>query len=175
MSTIKETKLSIDDLLSLFSSIIEKITKYNISQLESIDYSSFILNDNNPLFKISMEEYLNHITISFSLEKETLILSMMLLDRFMSMNPQFHFTERTMHKTIFLCIMETIKFTDDNGFTNLAFAKVGQYTPEELLSMEIVFMDKIQYDMFIKEEDYVQYNERLRKILISWRVMVNQM
>lgn len=71
--------------------------------------------------------------------------------------------------------METIKFTDDNGYTNLSFAEVGQFTPEELLEMEICFMDKIEYNMFIKEEEYIQYQERLCKMLIYWRLMIKQM
>ena len=176
MSVIKDTdiSLSFDDILSLFSLIIEQITKYNIDQPESTIYSSFTLKEDHPLFELSMEDYLNRITTSLSLDKETLILSMMLLDRFMLMNPLYHFTEKTMHKTIFLCIMETIKFTDDNGYTNLSFAEVGQFTPEELLEMEVCFMDKIEYNMFIKEEDYIQYQERLSKMLISWRLMIKQ-
>ena len=159
MSLIKEPdiSLSIDDILSLFSLVIEQITRYNIDQTEAAIYSSFILNTAHPLFELSMEDYLSRITTSFSLDKEILILSMMLLDRFMLMNPLYQFTERTMHKTIFLCMMETIKFTDDNGYTNLSFAEVGQFTPEELLEMEICFMDKIEYNMFIKEEEYIQY------------------
>ena len=80
MSVIKDTdiSLSFDDILSLFSLIIEQITKYNIDQPESSIYSSFTLKEDHPLFELSMEDYLNRITTSFSLDKETLILSMML-------------------------------------------------------------------------------------------------
>lgn len=80
MSLIKEPdiSLSIDDILSLFSLIIEQITRYNIDQTESSIYSSFTLKTDHPLFELSMEDYLSRITTSFSLDKETLILSMML-------------------------------------------------------------------------------------------------
>ena len=158
MSVIKDTdiSLSFDDILSLFSLIIEQITKYNIDQPESSIYSSFTLKEDHPLFELSMEDYLNRITTSFSLDKETLILSMMLLDRFMLMNPLYHFTEKTMHKTIFLCIMETIKFTDDNGYTNLSFAEVGQFTPEELLEMEVLSLKRDEHGCWYALTDHPQ-------------------
>jgi hypothetical protein len=58
--------------------------------------------------------------------------------------------------------METNKFYDDNSFSNKDFSAIGGIPSDELLMLEIVFMQMIEYQMHISEERYMSYSDKLK-------------
>lgn len=67
----------------------------------------------------------------------------------------------------FLCLMEAQKFYDDESFTNKDYAKVCGVSPNELLLLETEFMDLIEFNLFIQDNDFIVVREKFEKL---WRV-----
>ena len=53
--------------------------------------------------------------------------------------------------------METQKFYEDENFKNKDYALVCGVSVDELLLMEVSFMELINFNLFIKDEDYQNY------------------
>ncbi len=58
--------------------------------------------------------------------------------------------------------MEVQKFYNDANFTNKNFAKLCGMSTEELLELELKFLDFIDYNMNILDDDYFKYKKKLK-------------
>ena len=65
---------------------------------------------------------------------------------------------------MFLCIMSTNKFYDDNSYSNKDFSIIGGIPTGELLELEIEFMDMLQYNLFIDEAKFANYVDKMNKL-----------
>ena len=88
----------------------------------------------------------------------------MILDKILS--NKFILTENNAHKMIFMCFMETQKFYEDESYKNKDYANVCSVNVDELLLMEVSFMEIINYNMFIKDEDFQNYYKNFIQL---WR------
>lgn len=73
-------------------------------------------------------------------------------------------------RVIFLCLMETQKFFDDESFTNKAYAKIGNIDVYELLNLEIELLKSVQFDLSISYDDYIIYTNKLTQF---WDMNMN--
>lgn len=112
--------------------------------------------------KMEIEEFIERIVNYLKIDNSLLVLSMMILDKILSNN--FILTEKNVHKIIFMCFMETQKFFEDENYNNSDYAKVCGVSINELLLMEVSFMELINFNMFIKEEDYIKYNKTFEQL-----------
>ena len=90
-----------------------------------------------------------------------MILAMMNLDKILAKN--FVITEKNVHKTFFICMMEVHKFLNDVTFRNNDYAKLCGISTKELLQLELEFMDFVDYNMNITEENYFAYEKKMKK------------
>ena len=90
-----------------------------------------------------------------------MILAMMNLDKILAKN--FVLTEKNVHKTFFICMMEVHKFFNDVTFRNNDYAKLCGISTKELLQLELEFMDFVDYNMNITEENYFAYEKKMKK------------
>ena len=93
-------------------------------------------------------------------DEHLLILSMMIFEKILAKD--FVLTEKNIHKVFFLCMMEVQKFYNDANFTNKNFAKLCGMSTEELLELELKFLDFIDYNMNILDDDYFKYKKKLK-------------
>ena len=151
-----------------------KFDHYNHSQNQDNNKSSLststLSSDNNstgPDFCCEIDKYdfedfilLCYKKLEFS--SDLLILSMMILDKILSKN--FILTPINIHKIFFLCMMETQKYYNDENFKNIDYAKICGITTDELLELELEFMNYIDFNIFIKDEDYRNYKKKMKKL-----------
>lgn len=64
----------------------------------------------------------------------------------------------------FLCLMESQKFHDDENYSHKDYAKVSGVSPKELLKLELEFMELVNFNMFIKDDEYEAYSQRFEKL-----------
>ena len=114
------------------------------------------------LDKYDFEDYIIHCYRNLSFSSDLLILSMMILDKLLSKN--FILTPVNIHKIFFLCMMETQKYYSDENYKNKDYAKIGGMTADELLELELEFMNYMDFNIFIKDEDYKKYKKNLKKL-----------
>lgn len=153
----------IKNILSITSSINSKnqnsVFEINQKQFSETDSESSDNDSENDeiISKMEIDEFIERIINYLKIDKTLLVLSMMMLDKILANN--FILTERNVHKVIFICFMETQKFFEDENYKNSDYAKVCGISVNELLLMEVSFMELINYNMFVKEEEYIEYNK----------------
>ena len=151
----------------------------NNKSSHSISYSDSSSNSDVccELDKYDIEDYiiLSYKKLGFS--TNLLILTMMNLDKLLANN--FILTSENVHKVFFLCMMETQKYYDDEFFKNKDYSKVSGISTKELLELELEFLNNINFNIFIKDDDYIQYKQKLqalcqKQIIISNNYIQNE-
>ncbi len=126
----------------------------NVNQLSETDSES---DDSEEDFigKMKFETFIEKIVYILDFDDNLLILSLMVLDKFLT--SKIILSESNVHKVFFTCLMETHKFFDDNTFTNKDYAKMCGVSVDDLLKMEIYFLESINFNLFIKDDDFIKY------------------
>ena len=114
------------------------------------------------LDKYDIEDYIIQAYKKLGFTSNLLILSMMNLDKLLGSH--FILTEENVHKVFFICMMETQKYYDDEYFKNKDYSKVSGISTKELLELELEFMKYIDFNIFIKDEDYFKYKSQLQEL-----------
>ena len=146
----------INNILTYTSNKIKTPTIFdlNANQLLETDSES---DDSEEDFigKMKFETFIEKIVYILDFDDNLLILSLMVLDKFLT--SKIILSESNVHKVFFTCLMETHKFFDDNTFTNKDYAKMCGVSVDELLKMEIYFLESINFNLFIKDDDFIKY------------------
>ena len=175
----KDAQMEIRDSIDTCIGIIKNILKFTskltpIKSIFDINQKQFSDTDSESsdnesenmeiISKMEIDKFIERIVNYLHIDNTLLVLSMMILDKVLS--NKFILTENNVHKMIFMCFMETQKFYEDESYTNKDYANVCGVNVDELLLMEVSFMEIINFNMFIKNEDFQNYY----KIFIQlWR------
>ena len=122
--------------------------------------------------KFDIEDFTVLCYKALGLNENLLIVAMMFLDKILENN--FVISDENIHKTFFLCMMEAQKFYDDENFSNKDYAKFCGIPSEELLELELEFMDYIQYDLNISDDKFFGYKKRLQKVFQTNIIIPNK-
>ena len=167
ISLKKNFQFNIQNSLTTMFKIINNILTYtsnksktptifdlNVNQLLETDSES---DDSEEDFigKMKFETFIEKIVYILDFDDNLLILSLMVLDKFLT--SKIILSESNVHKVFFTCLMETHKFFDDNTFTNKDYAKMCGVSVDDLLKMEIYFLESINFNLFIKDDDFIKY------------------
>ena len=109
---------------------------------------------------LSIENFVILCYKSLEFDEHMLILSMMYFDKILA--KKFILTEKNIHKTFFICMMEVHKFYNDITFSNKDYSKLCGISTEELLELELEFMNYVDFNMNITDNKYLDYKERLK-------------
>ena len=152
----------INNILTYTSNKIKTPTIFdlNANQLLETDSES---DDSEEDFigKMKFETFIEKIVYILDFDDNLLILSLMVLDKFLT--SKIILSESNVHKVFFICLMETHKFFDDNTFTNKDYAKMCGVSVDELLNMEIYFLECINFNLFIKDDEFKKYKDNFEK------------
>ena len=109
---------------------------------------------------LSIENFVILCYKSLGLDDHMLILSMMYFDKILA--KKFILTENNIHKVFFICMMEVHKFYSDVVFPNKDYAKLCGISTEELLELELEFLNYLDFNMNISEDDFFAYKKKLK-------------
>ena len=176
---IKETILFIiNKILDYTSSLQQKTpsifdTNY-LEQEKDNDSASTNTSSNDESFsdispKSNMEKYTLTDYFYFWVEKlefgeDLLILTMMNIDKILS--KQFILNSDNVKNLLFTCMVVTQKYYEDVIFNDKDYSKIGGYKTEELINMEVEFLELLDFSLHIKEEEFIKYKS---KMITLWR------
>jgi hypothetical protein len=145
---------------------------------KAADILSEIINDNKRVTKpddtkrdpfksknnisIRVIEYIERLVKYTNLEESTLVMALIYIDRLCSYS-NYIITDKNIHRVIFVSIITSIKYNEDDIYTNGFYAKVGGVSKQELNLLEVEFSKMIEYRLFVKEELYFQYRAYLKQ------------
>lgn len=123
------------------------------------------------LDKYDMEDFIYRCYKMLGFDSNLMILSMMNLDKLLA--NKFILNSTNVHKAFFTCMMETQKYYDDESFTNKVYAKTCGISTEELLELELEFMNYIDFNIYIKDEDFFEYKKKIQSLYESSVIISN--
>ena len=161
-------KVQMDSISLSISAILEELLKQN-KQLSS--YKKKIYEQSKMVFschkkpKISILEYINRIIKYTYLEKSSLIVSLIYLDRICQND--ILITDYNIHRLLLISIIISIKINEDKIFGNNYYAEVGGISIKEFNSIESDFVNFINYYLFVTEEEYFKYKMYLENYFLK--------
>ncbi len=106
--------------------------------------------------KICFKEYLNRIIAYTEIEKNTLISSLIYIDEIDKKKP---ITEFNIHRIMFIAILISIKYNEDNVFKNDYYAKIAGVNLNEINKMEFEFINLLNFNVYIDPDVFENYKK----------------
>ena len=122
---------------------------------------------------VSLYDYVMRIMRYAPASKELYVAGLVLIDRILSMNPSMLLTERNVHRLFVAAIAVASKFFDDLFYTNKFFASVACLDVNELNGLEICFLVRIKFGLYIRKELFLSYVKPFEQIVSFARTNSN--
>jgi len=90
-----------------------------------------------------------------------LILSFIYINRLVSKNYKFMLTSDNVHKMILTSVLVAAKFYDDHHHRNGYFGKVGGVSKKEMKMLEMIFLQKIKFELSVDKNLYDKYRRNI--------------
>ena len=112
---------------------------------------------------ISIYNYLIRIQKYSNIEKNTLIISLIYIDRLCEIS-HLTLTYYNIHRIIFASILIAIKYNEDCFYDNKYYSEVAGIKLKELNCMENAFVEMCKFKLFVSFEIFENYNLYLNSI-----------
>ena len=134
----------------------KKLKNYKeIIKSQSIMYFSA-----NSIPNITIKDYLIRIQNYSEIEKSTLILAIILIDH-MCKRSGVLLTHYNIHRILFSSVLVSIKFNEDSYFDNNFYSQIAGVKPNELQILEYIFLELNDFNIFVEDIEYQQYEKHL--------------
>ena len=156
-------KLQNKSLIKAISQTLESILENN-KQLhnfkEILKTQAKLAFSANLIPNISIEDYLIRIQMYSNIEKSTLIISLILIDR-LCQKANVTLTYHNIHRIIFSAILVSIKYNEDSYYDNKYYAEIAGVKLKELKLLEYNFITMLHFNLFIQDSIYEKYRQYL--------------
>ena len=159
-STIDERTPSIFDNPSLFDSNESYST--SCSSIESKDSGNCDSTFLNKIDKYDFNTFIKKFSNNFQLDENTLILSLMNLDKILKDN--FIITEKNVGYLFYTSMVVSQKFYEDEPIDNNIYAKYVGISAAELTQLELEFLEMLDYNLFVSDEKFYDYKKRMASL-----------
>ena len=105
---------------------------------------------------ISIEDYLKRIQTYSNMEENTLITSLIFIDRLCIIS-KLTLTYYNIHRILFTSILISIKYNEDNFYDNKYYADIAGIKTKELNLLEYNFVNMINFKFFVNDEIFEKY------------------
>ena len=114
----------------------------------------------NTVPNISIYDYLIRIQTYSNIEKNTLILSLIYIDRLCEIG-HLTLTYYNIHRIIFVSILIAIKYNEDCFYDNKYYSEIAGVKLKELNLMENIFVEMCQFKYYVSLEIFEKYSQYL--------------
>lgn len=140
------------DFLSCINNSVDCIIDKNLKPVNSIF-------DNESIPKIGIKDYLIRIMKYCKINKSTIVIALVYIDRLPS---DFFISMFNIHKVILTAILVASKINEDKIHTNFYFAKVGGINLFEMNLLEIDFLKLLEYNLLVDSAAFIQYVKHIK-------------
>ena len=112
---------------------------------------------------ISIEKYLVRLVSHSKMEISTLILILIYIDKICK-NNKFRLNYFNIHKLIVTSMLVSIKYNEDDYFSNSFYAKVGGVSITELNHLEYEFLSLIDFELYVDEDLFSKYSNYILSV-----------
>ena len=115
----------------------------------------------NIIPSISIKDYLIRIQTYSNIERSTLIISLIYIDRFCN-KAKVTLTQYNIHKILFSSILMAIKFNEDDFYDNKYYSKIAGVKSKELNVLEYDFIKLLNCELYVSRDLYDKYEHYLK-------------
>ena len=158
----KET-LKNEELIKVISEALTTILEKNKDlpdYKEIINFQEKMIFSSTSIPKISIYDYLIRIQTYTYLEKSTLILSLIFIDKLCEL-AEITLTNYNIHRILFTAVSLAIKYNEDLFYDNKYYSDIAGVDIKELKLMEYSFLELTDFNLFVSNELYENYCEYL--------------
>ena len=149
--------ISVNQVKGLIDALEEITQSTDASNSENFDLSSPFSVGKVP--KIDLENYFSRIIKYCKLQEGSFIAMMIYLDKIAE---KVDLTPFNIHRLILGSLVCAVKYTCDICNNNIFFAKVGGINPNEMCLIETSFLNLLDYNLYVNDEEYSKYYSFIR-------------
>lgn len=145
--------------LKALSNIIEEIideNKNDVNFKKHVEKQKKLFFNSKKAPSISIYNYLERLLKYTHLEESTVIIGLIYIDRICELN-EITLTELNVHRLLFTSILLSIKFNEDDYYSNSNYAKVAGITLQEVNSSECEFLIFCKFKLFVTKDLFEKY------------------
>jgi hypothetical protein len=126
------------------------------------DYKEIIRSQSRQVFSatiipaISIRDYLIRIQTYSNIEKSTLIICLIYIDRFCN-KAKVTLTYYNIHRILFSAILMSIKYNEDSFYDNKYYSQIAGVKVKELQILEYNFIKLLNCELYVSRELYDKY------------------
>ena len=105
---------------------------------------------------ISIMDYLIRIQTYSNIEKSTLIISLIYIDR-LCHKAKVTLTYYNIHRILFSAILLSIKYNEDNFYDNKYYSQIAGVKLKELKTLEYNFIKMLNCELYVSRDIYDKY------------------
>ena len=157
-SKLKETIPSVFDKK-------EKEDKNALSDLSTCQSDSLSdkENDNCTEEKYTIDELINYWIEKLNFNEDMLYLMMMNLDKLLN-SKKIILNDKNVENILFTCMVITQKYYEDVIFSDKDYSKLKNIEYDDLINMQIDFLETINYSLLINKDDLEQYKIKMKRV-----------
>jgi len=145
---IKAISLTLDNIL--------ENNKLNQNYKEKVKRQSKMVFSANLIPNISIEDYLLRIQTYSNIEKSTLIISLIFIDKLCN-TADITLTYYNIHRILFTAVLISIKYNEDSFFDNKYYSEIAGVKIKELKLLEYTFISMVDFKFFVSTDLYQNY------------------
>ena len=115
----------------------------------------------NIIPSISIKDYLIRIQTYSNIERSTLIISLIYIDRFCN-KAKVTLTHYNIHRILFSSILMGVKFNEDNFYDNKYYSQIAGVKLKELKVLEYNFIKMLNCELYVSRDLYDKYELYLK-------------
>lgn len=157
-SKLKETIPSVFDKK-------EKEDKNALSDLSTCQSDSLSdkENDNSIEEKYTFSELINYWIEKLNFNEDMLYLMMMNLDKLLN-SKKIILNDKNVENILFTCMVITQKYYEDVIFSDKDYSKLKNIEYDDLINMQMDFLETINYSLLINKDDLEQYKIKMKRV-----------
>ena len=165
----EKEKIKNEDLIKIISEQLNLILEQN---KKLSDYKDIIEKQRQYVFsansipQISIYDYLKRIQNYTFMDKSTLIISLIFIDKICEKSG-LTLTYYNIHRILFAAVLLAIKYNEDFFYDNKYYSEIAGVKIKELKLIEYNFLVLVDFNLFVKNEVYENYCENLENFQIK--------
>ena len=151
----------VDTVSELLEEIIkesEGITQDNLA--DSYQQELMLSFNSKKVPAITINKYLMRIVKYSRPAYASIVTTLIYIDKLCEMSNQI-LTHMNIHRLLLSCFVISIKFNEDDYYSNEYYAKVGGISLDELNKLEEAILSLLEFKLFIDDELYDNYEKQL--------------
>ena len=120
-------------------------------------------NDNSIEEKYSFAELIYYWIEKLNFNEDMLYLMMMNLDKLLN-SKKIILNEKNVENIMFTCMVITQKYYEDEIFSDKDYSKLKNIEYDDLINMQMDFLETINYSLLINKDDLEQYKIKMKRV-----------